>query len=76
MCRENKEAVEAVAQLIAICYGKEASQIADLEIRLLLHGATQLANIVRQQGLANAGGEYLSELEAIVRSQFRGEIFK
>ena len=57
--RENRDALEAVVQLIEACQNKNAEQLAELEAQFTILGFPKLADIVFGYGISNAGNDYL-----------------
>ncbi len=70
--RDNRDALEAVAQLVDLCFAKNAEQIAEIEAQLFLMGFQKLADIVRLQGLNNAGIEYPPIFFKTLQAKFEG----
>ena len=60
----------AVTQLIEKCHAMNATQIAELENKFRCMELTELAGIVREQGHANAGEDYIWEYQAVVARKY------
>ena len=68
--RDNRDALEAVAQLGEVCRNKNAEQLAELEAQLTLLGLPRLSCIVFGYGIGNAGDDYLDLRHAALQSKF------
>ena len=68
--RDNRDALEAVAQLAEVCWNKNAEQLAELEAQFTILGLSKLSNIVFGYGIGNAGDDYLDLRRAALQSKF------
>lgn len=68
--RFTEDAVKAVSQLVENCQNKNADQLAELEAQLFLLGLSRLADVVRLQGITNAGSEYPPLFFKTLQSKF------
>lgn len=57
----------AIAELIGKCEFMNATQIAKLQLSLKQLGLEKLAELVREQGEINAGAEYETEYNQVIK---------
>ena len=68
--RDERTALEAVAQLTELCEFKNADQLAEIEAQLTIMGLSKLAGIVFGYGIGNAGDDYIDLRHNALQSKF------